>query len=601
MPPPRAPPIRAAARAAAAAAARRRRARAPSAARTRAMMWQWPAPAVVVMLMTAPPPVAATCSSDLDCSLNGLCTSGRCECDAAWEGSQCERFATLPVAPGSDLKELGTSTWGAGTLSGRLNGEYHLFASEFVGACGVTAWQTNSQVVRFAAASPKGPWARKELSLPVWAHCASAAASPNGSVVMWSFRGHKQPRLGKDPQGQRCQDGATPCGFAKHGCGSERPVPPHPNPGAGCATWGRTPSGYTCAAHHCLSDGPKQPSHCGAGLCSHAMNATTGLCAPLQCKQDDYKHGCPAAAAKQCDADPRCHGFALYKTPWRAMRAEFFATKGAGGLTSQVDWTAWTKTTQMVAVADGSTTKHGPDETFSGSLPLSVSHGPAGPWRDVAATITGGASFSIAAPWIAKNGTTMWVLQTGSWPADWPVSERAANIGLIIRASSWEGPYEVIARGACGPGEDPSIFVDKRGHVHCVYHRAPFNETGKDGGHAFSLTGRDPWFCVDGRGGHGRCTADSPPAYNTTIIYTNGTAKFGTRERPHVQVDDEGNLIALTTSVKHCQDPSTPYFCIPGDPSSCNASNALCSNQWPGYHDRSWTSVVPLRTESGKN
>jgi hypothetical protein len=76
------------------------------------------------------------------------------------------------------------------------------------------------------------------------------------------------------------------------------------------------------------------------------------------------------------------------------------------------------------------------------------------------------------------------------------------------------------ARGACGPGEDPSIYVDKRGHVHCVYHRAPFNETGKDGGHAFSVDGRDPWFCVDGKGGHGRCTPDSPPAYNTTIVPT---------------------------------------------------------------------------------
>ena len=68
------------------------------------------------------------------------------------------------------------------------------------------------------------------------------------------------------------------------------------------------------------------------------------------------------------------------------------------------------------------------------------------------------------------------------------------------------------------------------------------------------MDGRDPWFCVDGKGGHGQCTPESPPAYNTSIVYTNGTARFGTRERPHVQVDDNGDLVALTTSVKHCQD-----------------------------------------------
>merc|ERR1740130_1300199 len=358
-----------------------------------------------------------------------------------------------------------------------------------------------------------------------------------------------------------------------------------------------------CAANHCLSDGSKEPGHCGAGLCNDThSNATTGLCAPLQCN-GGYKHGCPAAAAKQCDADPRCHGFALYKTPWRETRAEFF-TKGDSGLTSQADWTAFTNAAAAapVASAAAAATKHGADETPSSSLSLSVSQGPTGPWRRIAATITGGASFSIAAPWFAKNGTAWWVLQTGTWPADFPAADRLGNIGMIIRADSWEGPYEVIARGACGPGEDPSIYVDKRGHMHCVYHRAPFNETGKDGGHSFSVDGRDPWFCVDGKGGHGRCTPDSLPAYNTTVVYSNGTdriiAKFGTRERPHVQTDDDGNLIALTTSLKHCQDPSTPYFCVAGDPSSCNASNALCSNQYPGYHDRSWTSIVPLRTAS---
>eukprot|EP01043_Picozoa_sp_COSAG02_P007326 COSAG02_NODE_217_length_28595_cov_19.642371_28_plen_71_part_00 len=33
--------------------------------------------------------VQAQCSSDLDCSLNGHCTSGACVCDKPWTGVSC--------------------------------------------------------------------------------------------------------------------------------------------------------------------------------------------------------------------------------------------------------------------------------------------------------------------------------------------------------------------------------------------------------------------------------------------------------------------------------------------------------------------------------
>ena len=139
------------------------------------------------LLLATAQQTCSACTVDLDCSLNGVCVAGTCQCDAAWEGEECERFATLPASPTADVKEAATSTWGTGTLAGQLEGEYHLYASEFVGSCGVTAWQTNSQIVRFASTSPTGPWQRKELSLPVWAHCGSAAASPNGTPSFFNL------------------------------------------------------------------------------------------------------------------------------------------------------------------------------------------------------------------------------------------------------------------------------------------------------------------------------------------------------------------------------------------------------------------------------
>jgi hypothetical protein len=42
--------------------------------------------------------VAATCISAMDCSLNGVCSSGMCSCDSPWTGMQCESL-TYSVTP----------------------------------------------------------------------------------------------------------------------------------------------------------------------------------------------------------------------------------------------------------------------------------------------------------------------------------------------------------------------------------------------------------------------------------------------------------------------------------------------------------------------
>ena len=279
---------------------------------------------------------AAGCASDLDCSLNGDCVGGKCACDAAWEGEQCERFATLPTPPGMDIKEENVTTWGGQAV--QHDGEFHMFVSEYVGNCGITAWLTNSQTVRFVSATPKGPWTRKEVVIKGYSTCPSAAITSNGTVVLWAMGGGGGggPRLGPDAWGNRCEGGASPCGFAKHGCGPNAPPPKRPPPAppdppgeAGCASFAAA-AGYTCAPRSCLSDGSKSPGHCGAGLCTGG-GANSTLCAPLECAP--YT-ACSEAAAARCDADARCHGFALFEQSWRGNSAQFFG-KGRAGLTPQ--------------------------------------------------------------------------------------------------------------------------------------------------------------------------------------------------------------------------------------------------------------------------
>ena len=121
-----------------------------------------------------------------------------------------------------------------------------MYASEMLGGCGLTSWQSNSQVIHAVAPSPFGPWEREGVTLHTWAHCPSAAVSPGGVFIL--------PRLWCSPikypagipgsckagvrtclaNGQCCRNGASPCGFILHEgqpttCNSKPPPPPPPS------------------------------------------------------------------------------------------------------------------------------------------------------------------------------------------------------------------------------------------------------------------------------------------------------------------------------------------------------------------------------------
>ena len=60
---------------------------------------------------------ALACTSDLDCSLNGVCTGGSCACDKPWSGAACEsmnfKATTFPQGYGMSPN---VTTWGGGSI-----------------------------------------------------------------------------------------------------------------------------------------------------------------------------------------------------------------------------------------------------------------------------------------------------------------------------------------------------------------------------------------------------------------------------------------------------------------------------------------------------
>ena len=73
---------------------------------------------------------ALGCTSNLDCSLNGVCESGACACDTPWTGDVCGvlGFATTPASakdiyPVADVR----NTWGGPIAGPDAGGQFHIY------------------------------------------------------------------------------------------------------------------------------------------------------------------------------------------------------------------------------------------------------------------------------------------------------------------------------------------------------------------------------------------------------------------------------------------------------------------------------------------
>lgn len=130
------------------------------------------------------PPTPGSCDDDYECSLNGVCSEGRCRCDPAWKGGNC---GVLNVVPG----EKGAGYWGeltswGGTALRADDGTYHMWAAEIASSCGMGAWLCNSQVTHLVAKDgPLGAYERREVVWPVFAHEPRTVRAPTGEFVMY--------------------------------------------------------------------------------------------------------------------------------------------------------------------------------------------------------------------------------------------------------------------------------------------------------------------------------------------------------------------------------------------------------------------------------
>eukprot|EP01064_Diplonema_japonicum_P007509 TRINITY_DN15134_c0_g1_i1.p1 TRINITY_DN15134_c0_g1~~TRINITY_DN15134_c0_g1_i1.p1 ORF type:complete len:386 (+),score=80.96 TRINITY_DN15134_c0_g1_i1:34-1191(+) len=160
------------------------------------------------------------CTTDADCSLNGVCSSGQCDCDPAWGGADCGVLQLLPT-PKANGMHVKSSTWGGSIHKDPVSGKWYMFASEFINNCGLQNWSPNSRVIRTVSTtdSPLGPYTFDTVILPTFHHNPMVRRTSNGSYVMFV--------IGRDcNQTVNCNHGPQPSSSS-----SPCPVPGDTAPG----------------------------------------------------------------------------------------------------------------------------------------------------------------------------------------------------------------------------------------------------------------------------------------------------------------------------------------------------------------------------------
>lgn len=171
---------------------------------------------------------------------------GQCNCDAAWTGESCSQLNLLApehvmaAYPPPDL--IGnTTSWGGSVIHDSDTGIYHMFVAEMSQGCGLNSWTSNSQIAHATSASPEGPYTRRGLVAPPFAHNPTVMRAPDGTWVLY----HIGCADGSPSQCTDCRGGVT------GNCPSESET-------VSC-TPGTTPGVTPKTAHVLYADAPEGP------------------------------------------------------------------------------------------------------------------------------------------------------------------------------------------------------------------------------------------------------------------------------------------------------------------------------------------------------
>ena len=148
---------------------------------------------------------SASCSTDEDCSLNGLCLTRTCKCDPGWNGNDCGVLAIKATPLGAGFQQPNTSSWGGSVIKGPA--KWHMYLSRMSESCGLTSWATNSEIIHAVSSTIEGPYSYSDTVLPRFAHNPTIHFV-DGSYLLFHI-GCGANANGSHPPVERCLNGSS--------------------------------------------------------------------------------------------------------------------------------------------------------------------------------------------------------------------------------------------------------------------------------------------------------------------------------------------------------------------------------------------------------
>jgi len=171
---------------------------------------------------------SAVCATDHDCSLNGVCKAGQCECDVPWTGPSCGRLLTERArSKGVYGYSPNISSWGGSIVHGD-DGLFHLYVAEMT-AGGLREWGKECQCVHAVSPNISGPFVEADVSVNKWCHNPAPIRDSKGEYLLFHIGTGNETETSKFMHHSSSPTGPwVPAKTSPGGCNNPAPAF-HPN------------------------------------------------------------------------------------------------------------------------------------------------------------------------------------------------------------------------------------------------------------------------------------------------------------------------------------------------------------------------------------
>merc|ERR1711865_774181 len=122
-----------------------------------------------------------TCSSAVDCSMAGLCVSGRCKCDPGWTGDDCNNLRLNPNATVA-VSSAKRNVWGGHAALNSTSGAWHWLGGVYEPGVPVSSWETSALAGHASQRTQNGHVVGKYTFDQIVVQPSAGYAFDNGSI-----------------------------------------------------------------------------------------------------------------------------------------------------------------------------------------------------------------------------------------------------------------------------------------------------------------------------------------------------------------------------------------------------------------------------------